>query len=63
MYNFCYALSDGGVQRIAGVLKAQGWRREAGDFTVFPTASSFEQFKECLPHLQRRFEGEGSASG
>jgi hypothetical protein len=54
---FCFR--ERGVGRIARVLKSQGWRREAGDFTVFPTAADFPQFEDCLPHLKSRVQGEG----
>jgi hypothetical protein len=50
---------DRGVIRIMKVLKGQGWRREAGDFTVFPTAADFRQFQDALPHLHRRLQGQG----
>jgi hypothetical protein len=59
--NLCRYCSDRGVNRIVRVLKAQGWRREAGDFTVFPTAADFRQFQDALPHLHRRLRGEGVA--
>jgi hypothetical protein len=59
MYDVFFSFSDRGVTRIVGVLQSQGWRREAGDLTVFPTAADFPQFETHLPHLQRRLQGEG----
>jgi hypothetical protein len=44
-----------------GVLKAQGWRREAGQLTVFPAATHASKFEEYLPELLKRLEGGGRA--
>jgi hypothetical protein len=57
---FDVLIRERGVGRIVRVLKSQGWRRGAGDFTVFPTAADFPQFEQCLPHLKRRLQGEGA---
>jgi hypothetical protein len=58
-YDVLFCFSERGVTRIVGVLQSQGWRREAGDLTVFPTAADFATFETNLPHLQRRLEGAG----
>jgi hypothetical protein len=43
--------SSTGVDKLAKLIKQNGWTEEAGSLTVWPAAADRKKFEECLPHF------------
>jgi hypothetical protein len=46
-----FKCSSSGVDKLANLIKQNGWTEEAGSLTVWPAAADRKKFEECLPHF------------
>jgi hypothetical protein len=46
-----FSCSQTGVDKLAKLIKQNGWTEEAGALTVWPAAADRKKFEDCLPHF------------